>query len=300
MAESLTSNKVPSHKELFNPVLRAIHDLGGSASNVEIVERVIEHHELPSSVTEKLHGHGPMSELEFRLHWSRTYLKKYGLIDNSTRGIWSLTNSGLQTQSVDPDLVNKHVLELDRNSKRRRPENLELAKDGDNVTDDPLEESWREELLNILLKMKPDAFERLCQRVLRESDFIEVNVTKASGDGGIDGNGIIRLGGLISFPVLFQCKRWEGSVGASVVRDFRGAMAGRADRGLILSTGKFTHAARSEAMRDGVSPIDLIDGEQLVDKLKELELGISLIIREDVEVDRDWWQSEYGVSRGDS
>ncbi len=296
MAESFTSDRVPSHKELFNPVLRAIRALGGSASNAEIVERVIEHHELPSSVTEKLHGSGPMSELEYRLLWSRTYLKKYGLIDNSTRGIWSLTNSGLQTQSVDPDLVNRHVLELDRNSRKRRPENLELAKDGDNVTDDSLEELWREELLNILLKMKHDAFERLCQRILRASDFIEVTVTGKPGDEGIDGHGIVRLGGLISFPVLFQCKRWQGSVGSSVVRDFRGAMAGRADKGLILTTSRFTQEARREATRDGAPPIDLIDGELLIDKLKELELGVKVIPREDVEVDAIWWQSEYDVS----
>ena len=296
MAESFTSDRVPSHKELFNPVLRAIRALGGSASNAEIVERVIEHHELPSSVTEKLHGSGPMSELEYRLLWSRTYLKKYGLIDNSTRGIWSLTNSGLQTQSVDPDLVNRHVLELDRNSRKRRPENLELAKDGDNVTDDSLEESWREELLNILLKMKHDAFERLCQRILRASDFIEVTVTGKPGDEGIDGHGIVRLGGLISFPVLFQCKRWQGSVGPSVVRDFRGAMAGRADKGLILTTSRFTQEARREATRDGAPPIDLIDGELLIDKLKELEFGVKVIPREDVEVDAIWWQSEYDVS----
>ena len=288
MAESFTSDRVPSHKELFNPVLSAIRYLGGSASNAEIVERVIEHHELPSSVTEKLHGSGPMSELEYRLHWSRTYLKKYGLIDNSTRGIWSLTNSGLQSQSVDPDLVSRHVLELDQNSRRRRPENLELAEDGDNVTDDSLEEAWREELLNILLKMKPDAFERLCQRILRASDFIEVNVTGRSGDEGIDGNGIIRLGGLISFPVLFQCKRWQGSVGPSVVRDFRGAMAGRADKGLILTTSRFTQEARREATRDGAPPIDLIDGELLIDKLRELRLGVRVETVEVVEVDTTW------------
>ena len=288
MTESFTSDGVPSHKELFNPVLRAIHDLGGSASNAEIVERVIERDTLPISVTEKLHGSGPMSELEYRLHWSRTYLKKYGLINNSTRGIWSLTNSGLQTQSVDPDLVSRHVLELDRNTRQRRPEHLNLTEDGDNVSDDPIGESWREELLKILLKMKPDAFERLCQRILRASDFIEVTVTGRSGDEGIDGNGIIRLGGLISFPVLFQCKRWQGSVGPSVVRDFRGAMAGRADKGLILTTSRFTQEARREATRDGAPPIDLIDGELLIDKLKELKLGVHVRTIEVVEVDTEW------------
>ena len=140
-------------------------------------------------------------------------------------------------------------------------------------------------MLDTLQNIPPDAFERLCQRLLRESGFIEVEVTGKSGDGGIDGHGIIRLAGLISFPVLFQCKRYSGSVGASVVRDFRGAMVGRAEKGLILTTGRFTIEAQREATRDGATPIDLIDGELLMDKMKELKLGVSAKMVEVVEVD---------------
>ena len=132
---------------------------------------------------------------------------------------------------------------------------------------------------------------RLCQRLLRESGFIEVEVTRKSGDGGIDGKGIIRLAGLISFPVLFQCKRYSGSVSASTVRDFRGAMQGRADRGLILTTGRFTRSAYEEATRDGAPPIDLIDGALLIDRLKELNLGLNVRTIEDVEIDEKWFKS---------
>ena len=150
-------------------------------------------------------------------------------------------------------------------------------------------DSWRETLSETLLNMHPAAFERLCQRVLRESGFIEVEVTGQSGDGGIDGRGIIRFAGLISFPVLFQCKRNSGNVGSGVVRDLRGAMQGRADRGLILTTGGFTRDAHAEATRDGAPPIDLIDGELLMDKLKELRLGVRVRMIEDVTVDADWF-----------
>ena len=139
--------------------------------------------------------------------------------------------------------------------------------------------------------MPPDKFERLCERLLRESGFIEVEVTGKSSDGGIDGHGIIRLAGLISFPVLFQCKRYSGSVGAVVVRDFRGAMMGRAEKGLVLTTGRFTTEAQREATRDGVPLIDLIDGELLMDKMKELELGVSVEMVEKVEVKKDWFAS---------
>ena len=147
---------------------------------------------------------------------------------------------------------------------------------------------WRKDLLDTLKEMPSDAFERLCQRLLRESGFIEVEVTGKSGDGGIDGHGIIRLAGLISFLVLFQCKRYRDSVSASVVRDFRGAMMGRADKGVILTTGTFTRDAQREATRDGAPAIDLIDGELLIEKMKELELGVRAEMVEIVKVDKDW------------
>jgi restriction system protein len=139
--------------------------------------------------------------------------------------------------------------------------------------------------------MDPTAFERLCQRILRESGFIEVEVTRRSGDGGIDGHGTIRLGGLISFNVLFQSKRYKGNLGPDVVRDFRGAMVGRADKGVIISTGNFTLEARREATRDGAPPIDLIDGRLLAEKLKDLRLGVRANLVEHVEVIEDWFAS---------
>jgi restriction system protein len=134
---------------------------------------------------------------------------------------------------------------------------------------------WQDRLLECLLKMKPSAFERLCQRILRESGFIKVEVTGRSGDGGIDGIGVLRLN-LLSFHVFFQCKRWKGSVGASVIRDFRGAMVGRADKGLVMTTGTFSTDARREATRDGAPAIDLVDGETLCELLKGLKIGVSI------------------------
>jgi len=150
--------------------------------------------------------------------------------------------------------------------------------------------TWRDELLDALLEMEPSAFERLVQRLLRESGFIQVEVTGRSGDGGVDGKGIMRLGGLLSFHVIFQCKRYRGSVAVGKVRDFRGAMVGRADKGLLITTGNFTKEAIGEATRDGAPAIDLIDGDQLIDKLKELELGVKTekVEVEKVTVDRDW------------
>jgi restriction system protein len=140
-------------------------------------------------------------------------------------------------------------------------------------------------------EISPDAFERLAKRILRESGFVQVEVTGRSGDGGIDGKGIMRLSGLLSFHVIFQCKKYKGTVTASDIRDFRGAMIGRADKGLFITTGTFTRDAIREATRDGAPPIDLVDGDQLADKLKELGLGIQKEMVERISVDTEWFKS---------
>lgn len=279
---------VPPYHELFNPTLRALKALGGSASIGELVDQVIEDLQLPSDVVEIPHGSGNrnQTELEYKLAWARTYLKNYGLVTNSERGVWALTPAGMDTSSVQPRAVVRAVQERSRSRGEVDSADPDRGRGGEEGQTD-----WQTILLDSLRSMAPDAFERLCQRLLRESGFIEVEVTGRSGDGGIDGHGIIRIGGLISFPVIFQSKRYTGSIGASVIRDFRGAMVGRADKGLIITTGGFTRDARAEATRDGAPPIDLIDGEQLVGKLKELRLGVRTRQVEVVEVDTEWFAS---------
>ena len=270
-------NCVPNFDVLFNATLKAIRELGGSATVTEIAVRVIEELNLNPDILQIPHGDGRRTEVEYRLAWSRTYLKRYGLIDNPKRGVWSLTELGLHTKSVE----STETEELLDNP----PETI-----GDSSTETA---SWRDSLMKALLSMSPQGFERLCQRLLLESGFIEVKVIGRSGDGGIDGHGIIRLAGLIGFPVLFQCKRYSGTVPPKVVRDFRGAMVGRADKGLILTTGSFTKEANTEATREGAPPIDLIDGELLMDKLKELGIGVNVTTRtvEDVEVNSSFFES---------
>ena len=299
MTDNINRDSVPKRADLLNPTLTALHALGGSASNREINNRVSEDMGLSAAITQVPHRTKNITELEDRLQWDRTYLKTYGLIDNSERGVWSLTAKGRETQRVDdPEGVINFYRQRKRKKQARKQAKTEEDAPTENV-ENPAEDSadetasWREDLLDTLQNMPPDAFERLCQRLLRESGCIEVEVTGRSGDGGIDGHGIIRLAGLISFPVLFQCKRYSGSVSPSVVRDFRGAMMGRAEKGVILTTGGFTREAQREATRDGVPLIDLIDGELLIDKIKELELGVSVRkeMVEVVEVDRDWFAS---------
>jgi len=280
----MTSVKL-QYDDLMNPVIKALKSLGGSGTNEEINNKVAEIAKIPSDQLEVLHNpeKGGMTEIEYRLMWTRTYLKTYGIIENSTRGVWSLTENGSVLEKVDE----KDVVRVVREQMKR---NKQEARDDDEPNH---KVEWQEELLDVILEMSPSAFERLIQRILRESGFVQVEVTGQSGDGGIDGHGILRLGGLLSFHVIFQAKRWKGAVGAGQVRDFRGAMVGRADKGLLITTGAFTKDAIKEASRDGAPAIDLIDGDQLVEKLKQLSLGVETkkIEVEQVAVDRRWFSS---------
>ncbi len=277
--------KVPTFDKMMNPLIQALKDLGGSGTIEEIENKVIEILDLSDEQLEVLHNpeRGGQTKVAYRLGWTRTYLKKYGVLENSSRGIWALTPKGQQLKRVNPKTVTKTVRD-------------EARKDRANTSDGDLDEvksefTWRDELLETLLKMDPSAFERLTQRILRESGFIQVEVTGQSGDGGIDGKGIMRLGGLLSFHVIFQCKRYKGAVNVSQVRDFRGAMVGRADKGLLITTGTFTRDAEREATRDGAPAIDLIDGELLINKLKELNLGLTtkIVQVEQVEINHGWF-----------
>lgn len=152
------------------------------------------------------------------------------------------------------------------------------------------EPHWKDQLLTVLRATEPGAFERLAQRLLREAGFLKVEVTGRSGDGGIDGIGVLRVN-LLSFQVLFQCKRYQGSVGAGAIRDFRGAMVGRSDKGLMITTGTFTPDAKREATRDGAPAIDLIDGDQLCDLLKQLKLGVKTEMVEKMIVEPGWFDA---------
>ena len=251
--------------EFFDPTIQAIRNLGGSATNQEIHDEVVKLMRLSDEVVAELHKPGATNRtrIAYRLGWVRSWLKKYGLVENSTRGVWSLTAEGQAAGKIDGKEVERTVYEMMKNEK------------DEHVEDSEGDISWRESLLTILTSMHPIAFERLCQRLLRESGFTSVEVTQPSHDGGIDGKGILQVNAFLSFRVEFQCKRFSGSVGPDVVQKLRGAMSGSADRGLIVTTGNFTQGAKKEATREDKAPIELVDGEQLIDKLAELELGVT-------------------------
>ena len=222
--------------------------------------------------------------------WARTYLKKYGFLENSSRGVWALTKLAKEQKHVAPQVVVKEVRETDKAQLRQKSNNIKNDDIDLSDSDTPDVQGWKEELHHLLTReISADAFERLAQRLLRESGFVQVEVTGRTGDGGIDGKGIARIHGFMSFHVIFQCKKHKASISAADIRDFRGAMVGRADKGLFITTSTFTSAAVKEATRDGAPPIDLVDGEQLAEKLKQLQLGIMTEMIEKVTIDKEWF-----------
>ncbi|MCP3966593.1 MAG: restriction endonuclease [Lentisphaerae bacterium] len=285
--------QLPKYHELMNPLLEALHALGGSGSIEEIAEKVSESSGLPDELLNIPHNpeKSSQTEIEYRLAWARTYLKKYGLLDNSDRGVWLIVPEKRDIKSINPQEVVKTVKSQNKAEKQSIAKETTTSEASENDTPDE-DETWRSTLHHVLIHdMSADAFERLTKRILRESGFIQVEVTGRSGDGGIDGKGLLRLSGFLSFHIIFQCKKYQGSVRASDIRDFRGAMIGRADKGLFITTGTFTRDAIKEATRDGAPPIDLMDGDQLADKLKELGLGIKKEMVEKISVDTKWFKS---------
>lgn len=278
------------YDDLFNPTLTALHNLGSSGSIEEIEEEVAKNLNLTDGQVNEIHR-GNTSKLSYRLAWARNYLKRYGLLENSSRGVWALTESGLKTPSVNQETVKRKVVAEDKQQRLKDKIKSNDIPDDAGVDEELQKYSWQEQLIEELQKISPAAFERLCQRLLRELGFQNVEVTGRSNDGGIDGKGTLRLGGVLSFHVIFQAKRYKGTVSPSIVRDFRGAMVGRADKGLIITTGNFSREAKREASRDGAPPIDLMDGNDLAEKLKELKLGIEIELVEKILIKSDWFKS---------
>jgi restriction system protein len=275
---------VPTFDELMWPTVQALREMGGSASNEELLSKVVAVANLSDEVMAVSHTDGRQPKVQYNLAWAKSYLKKAGALENSTRGVWSLTDLG-ESLTLD-DLVAVPGLVRKAYVPKERPVDVNAVTADDNSNELA---SWKEQLLQSLLAMDPSAFERLSQRLLREAGFIKVEVTGKTGDGGIDGIGVLRVN-LLSFTTVFQCKRYAGTVGAPTIRDFRGAMVGRGDKGLVITTGSFSADARKEATRDGAPAIDLIDGDMLCQLLKDLSLGVKTTMVEQVTIEEDFFK----------
>ena len=278
MARSKAKLTAPQFVRYFGPVLEALQQLGGSGRPEEVRARIVQALQLSDKDQADLMASG-ISRFENQVHWARFYLSKAGFIDSSRRGVWSLTDKSRGLSSLTFDEARDIFRSVASQFAKEKPAKSEGVEAGEEITTKEQAQAagldYAADLSAKLMALPPGGFERFCQRLLRESGFQQVTVTGRSGDGGIDGIGILQVNTLVSFKVLFQCKRYRGAVGPGHIRDFRGAMMGRADKGIILTTGSFTADARKEAVRDGVPAIELVDGDKLVEMLEQLELGLS-------------------------
>jgi len=295
---------------LYNPTLQALHNLGGSGTNQEIYDEAIKIMNLTDEQTQILHPGGrrgvDRTEVGYRVGWAKTYLKKVGLLENPRLAVWALTEKGRSTRQVNPDEVGRTVTQMIKEKREQKARvqkesvSLPAAKDADDSLAQPKELSveevvaslsgWRDELSDILHGMSPTAFERL---FLHISGMEEVHITGRSSDDTIEGFGIVGSG-LFSVRVLFRCMRGNRLINKDEVADFRRAVSlGRANKGVLVTTGNFTQEAMREASRNSAPEIDLMDGERLIDKLKELSLGVKTekVVVERVIIDKDWFQN---------
>lgn len=276
---------MPQFVKYFGPVIDALKQLGNSGTPAEVRGIIGARFELTDDQLNELLPSGT-PRFDNQVAWARFYLSKAGYIASSRRGVWSLTEKGVQAtlndaqaqeifQQIQAQLQAAYV--ADQEDGEEEPEAV-LIPDTD----------YRTALIERIRTLSPAGFERLSQRLLREAGFQQVEVTGRSGDGGIDGKGILQVNPLLSFQVLFQCKRYTGSVSASQIRDFRGALQGRADKGIFLTTGSFSADARREASRDGAPPIELVDADKLVRMFEDLELG--LVPKTAYEIDQEFFE----------
>ncbi len=267
-------DEIPTYSDLFGAVLDALKELGGSGKPSEVRDYLAKKLALSDNALEVTKKNGEQLFMN-RVQWARFYLVKSGYIGSSRRGVWALTDDGRHVK-IDDEIKRQIIADA---ATVPKPKNMANAKESNEISNseppNAENDGHRDQLMEFLYSMSPGAFERLCQRLLRESGFEQVVVTGRSGDGGIDGNGVLQLNPFVSFRVLFQCKRYRNTVGSPAIRDFRGAMMGRADKGIIITTGTFSQDAIREAVRDGVPPIELVDGNKLVDMFESLEFGLT-------------------------
>lgn len=259
----------------FGPLLNALRELGGSGKPKEVVAEIAKSENVPDEKREEVMKSGIL-RFDNQVAWARQYLVWEGLLENSKKGVWTLSTKGQDTFLTNEQsraLFLKWV-EIHQNAKKDKIPKSKIVEKQNKEEPEELDHEIVPTLLEVLQSVSPSGFEHICKRLLREHGFENVYVTQASHDGGIDGYGTLELNPFVSMKVLFQCKRYKGTVSRAQIGDFRNAMIGRAEKGIILTTGTFSEDAKREASRDGAPQVELIDGQKLVELFEKVELGV--------------------------
>lgn len=267
-------NKQAEFVQWFGPLLDALRELGYSGKPKEVSNKIATNLNLKEEFLDENLKSGT-NRFQNQVAWARQYLTWEGLLDSSTRGTWKLTELG-QNTTLDYESAHKIFMkwvEINQKARKNKTEK-EVIEEFEQEQPENIELKAEQSLIDVLQNLSPAGFENVCKELLREHGFENVEVTGKSHDGGIDGFGVLELNPFVSFKVIFQCKRYKGSVSRSQVGDFRNAMIGRAEKAIIMTTGTFTKEAEKEASRDGAPPIELVDGNKLVLMFEKVELGL--------------------------
>lgn len=244
----------------FGPVLDALRDLGDSGRPREVYDRIAKNLNLSDEVLDETLKSGG-SRFRNQVAWARQYLVWEGMLDSSKHGTWTLTEKGRNAHLSLPDAheIFKKWVAIHADARKQKQAD-EPQHQSDTTAPEEIEPEEKLNLLSTLRLLSPLAFEKVCRELLRESGFENVEITGGSADGGIDGYGTLEINPFVSFKVLFQCKRYaEGNlVSRAQVGDFRNAMIGRAEKGIIITTSSFTNAAVHEANREGAPQVELV------------------------------------------
>jgi restriction system protein len=261
------------YARMIGPLLDELRNAGGEAGAREIMSRVADKVVLDSSERNKVHKGGE-NAAENEVAWARNYLRMGGFLDASTRGIWRLTDEGWKKTFTTEQAI-EFIREQNRSRPKKPDSSTDVLPDLDLSSTEPeLISNESGSLIEILHGLPPTGFERFCQHLLREIGLTDVHTTPASSDGGIDGFGKLQINPLVSEMILFQCKKYIGSVGPAAIREFRGALEGRSSRGIFITTGSFTKEAKAEAERDGVKPIELVERNRLIELIERYQIGV--------------------------
>lgn len=302
LAQPENHHMVPKYYEMVRATLVSLRKRGGVATNQEIEDDIVAEMNLSEEVAAELHGRGPQTEVGYRAAWTRTSLRKIGAIEPATgpktgRGVWTLTAKGRDVDWAESRAeaeVKAAVRQSQEEAKQKKGQESagttrakaeQLVPASPETDGDGAEDSWKADLMEVLLQLDPAAFERLCQRLLHATGIEDLVVKGGPGDGGVDGTGRLKVG-LVSFQVAFQAKRWSGTVGPAVVREMQGSMTSDVNHGIVVTTGHFSPSAKTQAKAPGAKQVELVDGERLCELLDEHDLGVKKMERR--EVDREW------------
>jgi restriction system protein len=305
---------IPDFQSIMLPLLKILAD-GKVYKYREIIEALVREFLVTEAERKEMLPSGQQEIFSNRVGWAKTYLKKAGLIESPQRATFVISEKGKEILSQNPARIDAKFLrqfpefqEFNRVNKQNETITLESnlsTSDQEQNPEELLENSYQEirqalaiDLLFILRKLSPDAFEKLVVELLVKMGYggsirDAGKAVGKSGDQGIDG--IIKEDRLGLDIIYIQAKRWadNNAVGRPEIQKFVGALAGQgAKKGIFITTSYFTQEALEYAPRNEIK-IVLIDGEELSQLMIDYNLGVSTQkIYEIKRIDHDYFGDE--------